>query len=49
LGEHRTRNVRHPTSSGPRGFNHEKLTYRFQGHDFRLTDVSGEVVEKMIA
>ena len=31
------------------GFNHEKLTYRFQGRDFRLTDVSGEVVEKMIA
>ncbi len=30
------------------GFNHEKLTYRFQGRDFRLTDVSGEVVEKMI-
>jgi uncharacterized protein (DUF1501 family) len=31
------------------GFNHEKLTYRFQGRDFRLTDVYGEVVEKMIA
>ncbi len=31
------------------GFNHEKLTYRFQGRDFRLTDVAGEVVEKMIA
>ena len=30
------------------GFDHEKLTYRFQGRDFRLTDVSGEVVEKMI-
>ena len=30
------------------GFNHEKLTYRFQGRDFRLTDVSGAVVEKMI-
>ncbi len=30
------------------GFNHEKLTYRFQGRDFRLTDVAGEVVEKMI-
>jgi hypothetical protein len=26
------------------GFNHEKLTYRFQGRDFRLTDVHGEVV-----
>ena len=30
------------------GFNHEKLTYRFQGRDFRLTDVSGEVVEKLL-
>ncbi|HWW03195.1 MAG TPA: DUF1501 domain-containing protein [Candidatus Acidoferrum sp.] len=26
------------------GFNHEKLTYRFQGRDFRLTDVSGKVI-----
>jgi hypothetical protein len=25
------------------GFDHTKLTYRFQGRDFRLTDVSGEV------
>jgi uncharacterized protein (DUF1501 family) len=31
------------------GFNHEKLTYRFQGRDFRLTDVHGEVVEKLLA
>jgi len=31
------------------GFNHEKLTYRFQGRDFRLTDVSGEVVKKLLA
>jgi uncharacterized protein (DUF1501 family) len=31
------------------GFNHEKLTYRFQGRDFRLTDVSGNVVEKLLA
>src|ERR1041385_2276463 len=30
------------------GFNHEKLTYRFQGRDFRLTDVEGEVVEKIL-
>jgi len=27
------------------GFDHTKLTYRFQGRDFRLTDVSGELVE----
>jgi len=31
------------------GFNHEKLTYRFQGRDYRLTDVHGEVVEKILA
>jgi hypothetical protein len=31
------------------GFDHTKLTYRFQGRDFRLTDVSGEVATKMLA
>lgn len=31
------------------GLNHEKLTYRFQGRDFRLTDVRGEIVEKLLA
>ncbi len=31
------------------GFDHTRLTYRFQGRDFRLTDVHGEVVEKMVA
>src|SRR5712672_1581854 len=31
------------------GFDHTKLTYRFQGRDFRLTDVSGELVEKLMA
>src|SRR6267143_1607359 len=31
------------------GFNHEKLTYRYAGRDFRLTDVSGEVVSDIIA
>ena len=31
------------------GFDHTKLTYRFQGRDFRLTDVFGEVVDKLIA
>jgi hypothetical protein len=31
------------------GFDHTKLTYRFQGRDFRLTDVHGELVEKLIA
>ncbi len=31
------------------GFNHEKLTYRFQGRDFRLTDVEGHVVRDILA
>jgi hypothetical protein len=31
------------------GFDHEKLTYRFAGRDFRLTDVHGEVVEGILA
>ena len=31
------------------GMNHEKLTYRFQGRDFRLTDISGKVVQKLLA
>ncbi len=31
------------------GFNHEKLTYRFQGRDFRLTDVHGKVVKDILA
>ena len=30
------------------GFDHTKLTYKFQGRDFRLTDVHGEVVEKLV-
>ncbi|QDT89506.1 DUF1501 domain-containing protein [Gimesia algae] len=31
------------------GFDHEQLTYRFSGRDFRLTDVHGKVVEDLIA
>jgi hypothetical protein len=31
------------------GLDHKKLTFRFQGRDFRLTDVSGEVVQKLLA
>ena len=31
------------------GFDHEKLTYRYAGRDFRLTDVHGEVVKSLIA
>jgi hypothetical protein len=31
------------------GFNHEKLTFRFQGRDYRLTDVQGKVVTEVLA
>ncbi len=31
------------------GFDHTRLTYRFQGRDFRLTDVHGRVVDKLLA
>ena len=31
------------------GFDHERLTYRFQGRDFRLTDVHGKVVKDLLA
>jgi arylsulfatase A-like enzyme len=31
------------------GVNHEKLTYAFQGRDFRLTDVHGNVVKEILA
>lgn len=31
------------------GFDHERLTYRHAGRDFRLTDVAGEVVRPVVA
>ena len=31
------------------GIDHERLTYRFQGRDFRLTDVHGEIVKGILA
>jgi hypothetical protein len=31
------------------GFDHERLTYRYQGRDFRLTDIHGRVVESILA
>ena len=31
------------------GFDHEKLTYRYAGRDFRLTDVYGNVVHDIVA
>ena len=31
------------------GFDHEKMTHRFRGRDFRLTDVFGKVVKPILA
>ncbi len=31
------------------GLDHEKLTFRYQGREFRLTDVHGKVIEKILA
>jgi hypothetical protein len=31
------------------GIDHEKMTYRYQGRDFRLTDVAGQVVQGILA
>jgi hypothetical protein len=31
------------------GLDHERLTYRYSGRDYRLTDVSGEVVRDIFA
>jgi len=31
------------------GIEHTRLTYRFQGRDFRLTDVSGNVIDSLLA
>ncbi|MEI6431629.1 MAG: DUF1501 domain-containing protein, partial [bacterium] len=31
------------------GMDHKRLTYRYAGRDFRLTDVYGEVADKVIA
>jgi hypothetical protein len=30
------------------GIDHERLTYRFQGRDFRLTDVHGTLVKELL-
>jgi len=31
------------------GFDHEKLTYRHAGRDYRLTDVEGRVVKELLS
>ncbi len=39
----------HATMLHMLGFDHEKLTYRYNGRDFRLTDVYGSVVKPLLA
>lgn len=39
----------HATLLHQMGFDHTRLTYKFQGRNFRLTDVSGLVVDKLLA
>ncbi|MFM7148823.1 MAG: DUF1501 domain-containing protein, partial [Gemmataceae bacterium] len=31
------------------GFDHTRLTFKFQGRQFRLTDVHGKLVQKLLA
>jgi hypothetical protein len=31
------------------GIDHQRLTYRYNGRDFRLTDVAGEVIRDIVA
>jgi hypothetical protein len=31
------------------GYDHTRLTYRFQGRDYRLTDVHGQLVPRLFA
>ena len=39
----------HATVLHPLGFEHERLTYRNAGRDYRLTDVYGDVLREIIA
>ena len=39
----------HATVLNQMGIDHTKLTYKFQGRNFRLTDVSGNVIHKLLA
>ena len=39
----------HATMLNQLGIDHKKLTYKFQGRDFRLTDVHGNVVKEILA
>ena len=39
----------HATMLALLGFDHKKLTYRYNGRDFRLTETAGEVVKAVFA
>ncbi|HEX4130711.1 MAG TPA: DUF1501 domain-containing protein [Pirellulales bacterium] len=39
----------HATILGLLGLDHRRLTYRYAGRDFRLTDVSGQVIQRILA
>ena len=39
----------HATILALLGFDHKKLTYRYNGRDFRLTDIYGKVVKGILA
>jgi hypothetical protein len=54
LGYHSVENIvhvhdLHATILHLLGIDHERFTYRYQGRDFRLTDVSGRVVKEILA
>jgi arylsulfatase A-like enzyme len=54
LGYHSVENVvhvhdLHATILHLLGIDHERFTYRYQGRDFRLTDVAGNVVKDILA
>ena len=54
LGMHAVENIvtmhdLHATTLHLLGLDHEKLTYRYGGRDFRLTDVHGRVVKEVLA
>jgi hypothetical protein len=38
----------HATILNRLGFDHTKLTYRYSGRDFRLTDVEGELIQEIL-
>ena len=39
----------HATILHQMGIDHERLTYRHQGRDFRVTDVDGKVVQALVS